>query len=158
MRCIAQYLAGSHFVTLSEIEGPEFRLTGDRMYNMDYISHGGTLLDPENWYFRQYGAYSHFDGGIDINDVPHLILSITRYPMDAPAKKRVQEWCSYRNIEENYQALFPVNGLDEICLLQSDGASYLVLRRGGTVLRADYRGDKDLRKFLEGFAQLLQDL
>ena len=51
-------LADSNFVTLSEIEGPEFRLTGDNMYNMDYISHGGTLLDPEYWYFRQYGTYS----------------------------------------------------------------------------------------------------
>jgi len=57
-------LADSNFVTLSEIEGPEFRPTGDYMHNMDYISHGGTLLSPESWYFRQYGAYSHFDGGI----------------------------------------------------------------------------------------------
>lgn len=63
-------LADSNFVTLGEIEGPEFRLTGDSMYAVDYISHGGTLLDPESWYLRQYGAFSHFDGGIDINDVP----------------------------------------------------------------------------------------
>jgi hypothetical protein len=80
-------LADSNFVTLSEIEGPEFRLTGDSMHNMDYISHGGTVLGPENWYFRQYGAYSHVAGGIDMNEVPHLILSIARYPMDALARK-----------------------------------------------------------------------
>lgn len=151
-------LADSNFVTLSEIEGPEFYFTGDYMYNMDYISHGGTLLDPENWYFRQYGAYAHFNGGIDINDVPHLILSITRYPIHALAQKRVQEWCSYRNTEENYQALSPVNGLDESYLLQDDGASSLVLRRGGTVLRVDYQGDQDLSEFLERFAQMIQDL
>lgn len=151
-------LADSNFVTLSEIEGPEFYLTGDYMYNMDYISHGGTLLDPENWYFRQYGAYAHFNGGIDINDVPHLILSITRYPIHALAQKRVQEWCSYRNTEENYQALSPVNGLDESYLLQDDGASSLVLRRGGTVLRVDYQGDQDLSEFLERFAQMMQAL
>ncbi|MGE4484535.1 MAG: DUF2812 domain-containing protein [Oscillospiraceae bacterium] len=151
-------LADSSFVTLSEIEGPEFHLTGDYMNNMDYISHGGTLLDPENWYFRQYGAYSHFDGGIDMGDVPHLILSITRYPMDALAEKRVQEWCTYRAGEENYQNLAPVDGLDEIYLLRDGEISYLVLRRGGTVLRADYQGDKDLSEFLERFAQMLQDL
>jgi len=151
-------LAASNFVTLSELEGPEFRLTGDNMYNMDYISHGGTLLGPENWYFRQYGTYSHFDGGININDVPHLILSITRYPIHALAQKRVKEWCSYRNTEENYQALSPVNGLEDIYLLQDGEISYLVLRQGGTVLLADYQGDKDLSEFLERFAQMMQDL
>lgn len=151
-------LGDSNFVTLSEIEGPEFRLTGDTMYNMDYISHGGTLLDPENWYFRQYGAYSHFDGGIDINNVSHLILSINRYPIYAMAQKRVQEWCSYRNTEENYQALLPVYGLDEIYLLKGNGVSYLVLRQNGMVLRADYQGEQDLSVFLERFAQMLRDL
>ncbi|MFZ7101512.1 MAG: DUF2812 domain-containing protein [Peptococcaceae bacterium] len=151
-------LADSNFVTLSEIEGPEFHLTGDNMYNMNYISHGGTLLDPENWFFRQYGAFSHYDGGIDINDVPHLILSIIRYPLDALAQKRVQEWCAYRVMEEQYQKLPPVGGLEEIYLLQAGEISYLVLRRGGTVLRAEYQGDKDLSEFLERFAQMLQDL
>lgn len=41
-------LADSNFVTLTEIEGENFRLTGDRMHNMDYISHGDTPLTPEN--------------------------------------------------------------------------------------------------------------
>ncbi len=151
-------LADSNFVTLSEIEGPEFRPTGDYMHNMDYISHGGTLLAPESWYFRQYGAYSHFDGGIDINDVPHLILSITRYPIDVLAQKRAREWCSYRTEAEQYENLPPVGGLDEIYLLRDGEKSYLVLRRGGTVLRADYQGEKDLSEYLERFAQMLQDL
>ncbi len=151
-------LVDSNFVTLSEIEGPEFRLTGDSMNNMDYISHGGTMLDPESWYFQQYGSYSHFDGGIDINDVPHLILSINRYPVDVLAQKRVQEWCAYRVTEEKYQNLPPVGGLEEIYLLKDGEISYLVLRRGGIVLRADYQGDKDLSEFLERFAHMLQDL
>ena len=46
-------LAGSGFVTMAEIEGPEFRPTGDTMYNMDYISHGDSPLTPENWYYQQ---------------------------------------------------------------------------------------------------------
>ena len=151
-------MSASNFVTLSEIEGPEFRLTGDNMNNMNYISHAGTLLDPESWYFRQYGAYSHFDGGIDMNDVPHLILSINRYPMDTLAQKRVQEWCNYRILDADYQALPLTGGLDEAYLLQGDGESYLVLRQGGIVLRADYQGDQDLKEFLQRFAQMLQDL
>lgn len=151
-------LADSNFVTLSEIEGPEFRLTGDSMYAMDYISHGGTLLDPESWYLRQYGAYSHFDGGIDINNVPHLILSISRYPLDSLAEKRTQEWCAYRAGEENYQNLLPVDGLDEAYLLQGNQKYYLVLRQGRTVLRADYQGEQDLSGFLKRFAQMMQAL
>lgn len=151
-------LEDSNFVTLSEIEGPEFRLTGNRMYNMDYISHGGTLLDPENWYFQQYGTFSNRDGGSNINDVPRLILSINRYPMKALAEKRAQEWRAYRVMEEEYQSLSPVGGLEEIHLLQSDERSYLILRQGGTVLRVEYQGDKNLSKFVERFAQMLQDL
>lgn len=47
-------LADSNFVTMTEIEGPEFRPTGDIMFNMDYISHGDTPLTPEEWYYRQW--------------------------------------------------------------------------------------------------------
>ena len=151
-------LEDSNFVTLSEIEGPEFRLTGDNMFNMDYISHGGTLLDPESWYFRQYGAFSHRDSGLNINDVPRLVLSINRYPTKVLAQKRAQEWRTYRVMEEEYQSLSSVGGLEEIYLLRGDEISYLILRRGGTVLRAEYQGDKDLSKFLERFAEMLQDL
>jgi len=44
-------LEGSGFVTLNEIKGPNFQLTGDTMYNMDYIAHSDTPLEPESWYF-----------------------------------------------------------------------------------------------------------
>lgn len=133
-------LEGSGFVTLSEIEGPDFRLTGDSMTNMDYISHGGTVLSPAYWYFQQYGSYSHFDGGVDINEVPHLILSAFRYPMKAMAEKRVREWCNYRYSYSDtaYEALTSIGGLDEGYLLRSGEESYLVLRLGTLVLRADY--------------------
>lgn len=49
-------LAGSGFITLTDIEGEDLPLSRDVFYSMDYISHGGTLLDPESWYFHQYGA------------------------------------------------------------------------------------------------------
>ena len=151
-------LADSNFVTLSEIEGSDFRLTGDTMMNMEYISHDGTLLSPENWYFRQYGAYSHFDGGIDINDVPYLILSISRYPLDSLAEKRAQEWCTYRVEDKNYHNLLPVDGLDEAYLLQGNEKCYLVLRQGRTVLHVDYQGEQDLSKLLKRFTQMMQAL
>ncbi len=151
-------LADSNFVTLSEIEGPDFRLTGDTMMNMDYISHGGTLLSPEYWYFQQYGAFSHFDGGIDINDVPRLMVSISRYPLNSLAEKRAREWRAYRNSDAEYQSLTPAQGLDEAYLLQGNEKCYLVLRQGKTVLRADYQGEQDISEFLEHFAQMLTGL
>jgi hypothetical protein len=70
----------------------------------------------------------------------------------------VQEWCNYRILDADYQALPLTGGLDEAYLLQGDGESYLVLRQGGIVLRADYQGDQDLKEFLQRFAQMLQDL
>ncbi len=148
-------LEDSNFVTLSEIEGPEFRLARDTLFTMDYVSRQGTLLDPTHWFLRQYGAFSQRD---DINDVPRLILSINRYPLDKLARKRAQEWRSYRMSEDEYQSLPPVSGLDEAYLLRSSEMSYLVLRRRGIVLHAEYRGDKDLSGFLERFAEMLEDL
>ena len=79
-------LEGSGFVTLTEIEGEDFRLSGNLMYNMDYISHGGTLLDPESWYFQQYA------GGLDLNDVPRLEIRAVRYPLERLAQLRAEEW------------------------------------------------------------------
>ena len=74
-------LAGSGFITLTDIEGEDLPLSRDVFYSMDYISHGGTLLDPESWYFHQYGAFNEDDSP---NDVPHLEVIITRYPLDIP--------------------------------------------------------------------------
>lgn len=50
-------LEDSGFVTLSDLEGNDFPISRREPLSMDYISHGGTLLRPEYWYFRQYGAY-----------------------------------------------------------------------------------------------------
>lgn len=151
-------LEDSNFITLKEIEGSEFVLTGNTMFNMDYISHDGTLLDPKSWYFRQYGAFSHHDGGLNIDDVPRLIISINRYPIKALAQKRVQEWLAYKLMDTEYQSLSPVEDLEDIYLLRSDEISYLILRRAGTVLRAEYQGEKDLSKFLLRFSEMLHDL
>jgi hypothetical protein len=47
--------------------------------------------------------------------------------------------------EENYQKFAPVGGLKRFICAWTVKKDYLVLRRGGAVLRADYQGDKDLR-------------
>ena len=84
-------LADSNFVTLTEIEGEDFRLTGDRMHNMDYISHGDTPLTPENWFFQQWGTSRVFSEGGSLDDIPHLEINITRYLLPAAAERRVWE-------------------------------------------------------------------
>ena len=85
-------------------------------------------------------------------------MSISRYPVEVMAEKRVQEWCAYRAVEEKYHNLPPVGGLEEIYLLQDGEINYLVLRQGRIVLRGEYQGDQDLSEFLERFAQMMQDL
>lgn len=45
-------LAGSGFITLTDIEGEDLPLSRDVFYSMDYISHGGTLLDPRSRHQR----------------------------------------------------------------------------------------------------------
>lgn len=157
-------LEGSGFVTLAQVEGPDFRLSGDPMYNMDYISHGDTPLTPESWYFRQYGAFSHYDGGIGLNDVPRLEIQIYRYLLPALAAQQADEWSrtSY-NGSGAYQDLGAGDGLDQALYAVREGrtaengrafqpGAVLILRRGNAVLRADYRGDKDLLRLLPDFA------
>lgn len=156
-------LAGSNFVTLTEIEGEDFRLTGDHMHNMDYISHGDTPLTPENWYFQQWGASRVFSEGGALGDIPHLQISITRYLLPAVAHRRVFEWQSWGG-HENYQSLAPAYGLDEISInrflsrREETPYTYLILRKGGAVLRAEYCGDQDLTRFLPRFAEMLGSL
>ena len=84
-------LAGSGFVTMAEIEGPEFRPTGDTMYNMDYISHGDSPLTPENWYYQQWESNRVFGSGGSLADIPHLEINITRYLLPAVAERRAWE-------------------------------------------------------------------
>ena len=156
-------LAESNFVTLTEIEGEDFRLTGDSMHNMDYISHTDTPLTPEQWYFRQWGASTVFSSGGSLNSIPHLEISITRYLLPAAAERRVFEWQSWGG-HENYLTLEPTCGLDEVTinrfLTRQENApyTYLILRKGGTVLRAEYCGEQDLEQFLPRFAQMMEQL
>ena len=63
-------LAGSGFVTMAEIEGPEFRPTGDTMFNMDHISHGDSPLTPESWYYQQWESNRVFGSGSSLADIP----------------------------------------------------------------------------------------
>ena len=156
-------LADSNFVTLTEIEGEDFRLTGDRMHNMDYISHGDTPLTPENWFFQQWGTSRVFSEGGSLNNIPHLEIQITRYLFPPVAERRVFEWQAWGG-HENYMALEPVCGFDEISinrfLSPREGlpCTYLVLRRGSTVLRVEYQGEQDLTQFLPRFAEMLEQL
>ena len=156
-------LADSNFVTLTEIEGEDFRLTGDRMHNMDYISHGDTPLTPEHWYFQQWGSSRVFSEGGSLDDIPHLEISITRYLLPAVAERRVFEWQSWGG-QENYQTLEPAYGLDEISIYrflsrrEKIPCTCLILRRGGAVLRVEYCGEQDLTRFLPRFAQMLDQL
>ena len=156
-------LADSNFVTLTEIEGPDFRLTGDHMHNMDYISHGDTPLTPESWFFQQWGASRVFSEGGSLNNIPHLEIQITRYLLPPVAERRVFEWKSYGG-QDNYQTLEPVCGFDEISInrflppREDLPGTYLILRRGGTVLRVEYRGEQDITRFLPRFAEMIDSL
>ena len=154
-------LADSNFVTLTEIEGEDFRLTGDRMHNMDYISHGDTPLTPENWFFQQWGTSRVFSEGGSLDDIPHLEINITRYLLPAAAERRVWEWESWGR--GGYRDLEAACDLDQIRFCEDeylDGTRtyYLILRRGGAVLRVEYQGEQDITRFLPRFAEMIDSL
>ena len=159
-------LEGSGFVTITDIEGEDFRLHGNHFYSMDYISHGGTLLDPESWYLQQCGS---FGANRSINDVPRLEIRITRYPLNILAELRAEEWSRQKfNGSGDYEQ-FDV--LDECLYAKREGRTHvseitgetrvflpggiLVLRRGNTVLFADYYGEQDLSTYFEQFAKMM---
>ena len=153
-------LEGSGFVTLTDIEGPDLILSGDPTYTMDTISHGGTVLDPQSWYFRQYGSWPA-DGGP--GDVPHLELSITRYPLEILAELRAEELGrQHMGGSGDGEALAPAFGLDEIRYTAREGqilaGGTLILRRGDIVLLADYRGTQDIRGYLDRFSAMMAQL
>lgn len=156
-------LTDSNFVTLTEIEGEDFRLTGDRMFNMDDISHTDTPLTPEQWYFRQWGMSRIFSEGGSLDGIPHLEIQITRYLLPAAAQRRVFEWQAWGG-HENYVALDPSYGLDEISINRALSRrenipyTYLIIRKGGAVLRAEYCGEQDLTQFLPRFAEMMNAL
>ena len=165
-------LEGSGFVTLTDIEGADFSISGRTPLSMDYISHGGTLLDPEYWYFRQYGA---FGPNKSSNDVPHLEISIVRYPLELLAEIRAEEWSRQEiNNSGDYEVLPSNYGLDEIYYAPREGWTHIseitgekrvflpggifIIRRGNTVLFADYYGEQDLTAHLEHFSDMLEGL
>ena len=162
-------LENSGFVTMTDIEGEDFRLHGDHFYNMDYISHGGTLLDPESWYFQQYGSFTESQSP---NDVPRIEIKITRYPLESLAEQRAEEWSRQKfNGSGDYEQ-FDV--LDECLYAKREGRTHvseitgetrvflpggiLVLRHGNTVLFADYYGEQDLSVHIEQFARMMTNL
>ena len=165
-------LEGSGFVTLTDIQGDDFRLSGNYMYNPDRISHGGTLLDPEYWSFRQYGSFGLNQSP---NGVPRLEISIVRYPLESLAEMRVEEWSRQKsNGSGDYEEITADYGLDEMYYAPREEWTHtneitgetriflpggiLIMRRGDTVLFADYYGDQDLSGHLEAFAAMLENL
>lgn len=159
-------LEDSGFVTLADIEGTDFPIHQDTFYNMDHISHQGTLLEPEHWYFQQCGS---FDADQSPYDVPRLEISITRYSLEILAKMRAEEWSrQYINGSGDYETLDAAYGLDEIRYaprerqihtneLTGETRVFLpggifILRRGNTVLFADYYGEQTLLDYLPLFA------
>lgn len=165
-------LEGSGFVTLTDLEGEDFPLHQDRFYSMDYISHQGTLLNPEHWYFQQCGS---FRSNQSPNDVPRLEISITRYPLEVLAQLRAGERSrQYINGSGDYETLEPAYDLDEIRYaprpawthtseLTGETRTFLpggifILRRGNTVLFADYYGEQNLLDALPRFAAIFDAL
>lgn len=165
-------LEGSGFVTLTDIEGEGFPISQRQFYYMDYISHGGTLLNPEYWYFQQYGTFGQNQSS---DDVPHLEISIVCYPLDMLAEMRAEEWSrQYLNGSGDFETLASDHGLNEIRYAPREERIHtsditgetrvflpggiLILRRGNTVLFADYYGYQDLTEHLQEFAAMLEGL
>ena len=162
-------LEGSGFVTLAELEGEGFRLSGDLMY---YISHGGTLLDPESWYFQQYASFRQDQSP---NDVPRLEVRAVRYPLEVLAQLRVEELSRVlTNNSDDWVDLGPVEGTDQAFFARREAWTHtseltgetrvflpggeLILRKGNTVLYADYYGYQDLPDCLDAFVRTLNSL
>lgn len=162
-------LEGSGFITLTDIEGSDLQLSQNILHNMDYIAHGGTLLNPESWYFQQYATFGENDSP---SDVPHLEITITRYPLNMLAEMRVAELSRQKFDNSGDYQKFDV--LDECLYAKREGWTHtseitgetrtilpggiLVLRRGNTVLFAKYYGNQDLSEHIEHFAQMLVNL
>lgn len=96
--------------------------------------------------------------------MPHLKIDATRYLLPQTARRQVVEWSSFHSYGDGtYETLGPAYGLDEILLSQGENyagehGTYLILRKGSLVLRADYKGNKDLTEFLPRFAEMMENL
>lgn len=159
-------LEDSSFVTMEEIEGPDFRPSHEQLYYMDYISHDKSLLMPERWFFQEYAAFRWNETGGKDRDVPCLKLNIYRYPLPWLAEKMAEEQNRIHWNGGAYQSLSPDHGLDGI-LISHDAfdperdaypTTRLVLRRGNTVLLAEYRGQQELEQFLPRFGEMMEQL
>ena len=165
-------LEGSGFVTLTDLEGEDFPISQRQFYHMDHISHGGTLLDPESWYFQQYGFIPPNQSP---DDVPHLEIRAVRYPLEVLAELQVEEWSRvYTNGSQKWKDLGLVEGADQALYAPREERTHtseitgetrvflpggeLILRRGTTVLYADYYGYQDLPDHLDAFVRTLNSL
>lgn len=153
----------SNFLTLPEIQGEGFRVTGDHMYNMDYVSHGGTLLEIEYWYWQQYGSFRQGDNEA-FNRVPRIEYSIRRYPLASLAQAYMREQGRINwNGSQSVGDFAPDIGFDAVTAARGenrygDHFTILLLRRGRLVMRVEYRGEEDLLAFQPQLAAMLKAL
>ncbi len=150
-------LENSGFVTLTEIEGDDFRLSGDTMFNMDFISHHDAPLSAETWYFQQYGSFRQ--PGVIPNDTPCLEIRIARYLIPGFASGRAEEYTriGWYGLGE-LQGVEPDCGFDEVYLSRGELGSRLVLVRGNTWIYVKYVGQKNLLDFLPSFERMAEAL
>ncbi len=160
-------LESSGFVTLSDIEGEDFPISERDFYSMDYISHGGTLLSAEYWYFQQYGAFGQ---NKNPNDVPRLEISVRRYPLEALALLRMEEHLHGSNTYLPVQTATQMEPSVGECYyaakegwVAKNGQVHLpggtfLLRKGNTVLVADYYGEQDFSHYAEQLLKMMEHL
>ena len=157
---------------IMEIEGEDASISRRQLYNMDYISHGGTLLDPESWYFQQYASFGQNQSP---SDVPRLEVTAVRYPLELLAQLRAEEMTGIlTNNSNDWVDLWTVEGTDQAFYAVREERTHtneltgqtrvflpggeLVLRKGNTVLYADYYGHQDLTNHLPAFVRTLNNL
>ena len=123
---------------------------------MDYISYTHTPLSAEQWYHRQYGRVEE---GVIPGDTPRMEVSVVRYLLTAFARGRAEEYTRQHTMGlGQLERLEPSHGFDEVYASKGTYGMSLVLRQGGTLLYAEYVGEKDLLDYLDRFAQMFAQL
>lgn len=153
-------------VTLTDIEGADFPLSSDPLVSMDYAAHRAGLLMPQRWSYWQSGRFRWNEDGSKDREVPRLSVEIYRYRLPWLAGKMAEEQSRIHWDGGEYEALSPAYGLDEILIshdsFDPERDAYptvrLVLRRGNTVLLAEYQGNQDLVPLLPRFGEMMERL
>lgn len=150
-------LEGSGFVTLTEIEGEDLRLSGDPLYAMDRIAYSNTPLSPETWYFQQYASFRRGEGIPE--DVKRIEIRITRYALPALAAGVTEEYIRIVDYDTgDWSEVAAAHGFDKVCVARGESSTRLLLRRGRLLVRVLYVGEKDLTEYLDSFDRMCSAL